>query len=116
MADKTSTTKTILSIIVALLVVGGAVAAWATTRTIKAQVDSTQDGRIGTVEADVKTMERRVDGISLKAAEELGVKNAIFDSLKRMETAQSTQTIVVNKLAQDMVQVKTKVENLEKAD
>jgi len=116
MADKTSTTKTILSIIVALLVIGGAVAAWATTRTMKAQIDSTQDDRIFRAEESIDRVEVDVTGIKLQAAEELATKKAIFDTLTRMEKVQDSLSHNIGSMKIDVATTKIKVDNLEKAD
>ncbi len=108
--------KTVLSIVVAIIVIGSTIWGLSQISSAKAQVDATQDNRLGAVESEVNTIERRVDKNELKAAEELATKKAIFDTLVRMESAQRTMTEDMGLVKIDVAITKTQVENLERAE
>ena len=114
MTKMASTTKAIVGIVIGLLFIGGAIATFAANRTIKAQVDSTQDSRIFRAEENIESVKDEVGNIKLKAAEELATKKAIFDTLSRMETAQQAMTTDVGAMKIDVATTKIQVDNLER--
>jgi hypothetical protein len=123
MAKMTATTKTVLGIVGSILVIGSAIWGLSQISAVKAQVDSTQDDRILTVEAKAESNKDEIGSMKVRAAEELATKKAIFDTLGRMEGAQKTMSQSFHSLSKDIGEIKidlattkTKVENLEKAD
>jgi TolA-binding protein len=114
--DATTLTRAIIGIIVGAIAITTTVWSVSSAVTAKAQIDEDQTNRITRTEEDLSEQEKRIDKAELAQERLVGINESIAKSLNRIELSQTAQTASQQQFAEDMAIVKTKVENLERAE